>query len=378
MKIAVVGLPNKGKSTFFSVLTEQEVAIANYPFTTIDPNQGIGFLVVDCACRYFNVKCNPRTKCVEGKRFVPIIVVDIAGIVKDAHIGKGLGNYFLDRVRDSDAIIQVIDISGGTDLGGNMVKDFSADPLKEIEVFRDEFIAWCYDILNKNSRKIMHEGVDELTRVLSGMNMSKSDVIKMLKVLGYQNGFSCDEQTLRNIASYVFDSKPLMIIANKYDAGRGRENYQRLKTAYPNSVPYIGIAELYAKRLEKSGCLRITDRIEILDWNAGDKNKLSVIEKVFKEIKPSHAILSDFLINQQGFKVVFPVEDEKRLSDKKGNVLPDALLLSPEATVYELAEKIHTELAKKLISAIDVKKGVHVAKDAVLKHGDVIKLIVGK
>lgn len=93
-------------------------------FTTIDPQRAIGYLQVDCACRRYNLqdRCKPNYGgCHEGRRSVPIELLDVAGLVPGAHEGKGLGNKFLDDLRHADALIHVVDVSGTTDAEGKLV-----------------------------------------------------------------------------------------------------------------------------------------------------------------------------------------------------------------------------------------------------------------
>ena len=86
MLIGVVGKANVGKSTFFKAATLAEIEIANYPFTTIKPNHAVGFVRVGCADREFSVQCNPRTGyCIDHTRFVPVDMIDVAGLVPGAH-----------------------------------------------------------------------------------------------------------------------------------------------------------------------------------------------------------------------------------------------------------------------------------------------------
>jgi ribosome-binding ATPase YchF (GTP1/OBG family) len=123
MIIGVIGKANVGKSTFFNSATDQSVPSANYPFTTIHPNIGISFVREKCVCREFGVIDNPlHSICIDGNRFVPIKLIDIAGLVPGAHLGKGLGNKFLDDARQADALIHVVDASGSTDPGGSSLR----------------------------------------------------------------------------------------------------------------------------------------------------------------------------------------------------------------------------------------------------------------
>ena len=92
-------------------------------FTTIDPQRAIGYLQISCACARHNVsdRCKPNYgACVEGKRSVPIELLDVAGLVPGAHEGKGLGNKFLDDLRHADALVHVVDVSGTTDAEGRV------------------------------------------------------------------------------------------------------------------------------------------------------------------------------------------------------------------------------------------------------------------
>ena len=111
MIVGVVGKPNCGKSTFFKALTLADAEIANFPFTTIKPNFGVGYVRSECACKHFNLNCSPKNSyCKSKQRFTPIKIIDVAGLVPGAHEGKGLGNQFLDDLSQADALIHIIDI----------------------------------------------------------------------------------------------------------------------------------------------------------------------------------------------------------------------------------------------------------------------------
>src|SRR6056297_3540481 len=106
MLLGLVGKPSVGKSTFYKAATLAEVEIASYPFTTIKANRGVGYVKVKCAEVDFGVKCNPNHGfCINGERFVPIEIMDVAGLVEGASEGKGLGNQFLNDLRDADSFI---------------------------------------------------------------------------------------------------------------------------------------------------------------------------------------------------------------------------------------------------------------------------------
>ncbi|HEX5673495.1 MAG TPA: GTPase, partial [Nitrososphaeraceae archaeon] len=151
MLIGLIGKANVGKSTFFSASTDNIVNIANYPFTTVKPNLGVCHVRINCVCTEFGVKDNPvHSICIDGIRFIPVQIIDVAGLVPGAHEGKGLGNKFLDDARQADALIHVIDISGSTDSEGRPVTPGTGDPLEDIRFVEEEFDLWLVSIIKRD------------------------------------------------------------------------------------------------------------------------------------------------------------------------------------------------------------------------------------
>jgi hypothetical protein len=148
LQIGLLGKANVGKSTFFSAATETPVASGNFPFTTIEPNVGVAYVQSDCACKHFGIK-HENELCVNGTRFIPIKLIDIAGLVPGAHEGKGLGNQFLDDARQAEVLIHVVDIAGTTDIQGQPVPVGTHDPLEDIAFVQEEFDQWFSDILKR-------------------------------------------------------------------------------------------------------------------------------------------------------------------------------------------------------------------------------------
>ena len=141
MIIGIVGKPSVGKSTFFKAATLSEVDIANYPFTTIKPNHAVGFVKIPDAAQ--EAQCgkvsNPRMGYVQGKwRFVPVDLIDVAGLVPDAHKGEGMGGQFLNDLNQADALIHVIDASGSVNARGEPVEAGSYDPANDIKFLEIE------------------------------------------------------------------------------------------------------------------------------------------------------------------------------------------------------------------------------------------------
>jgi len=186
MLIGLVGKPSVGKSTFFKAATLAEVEIASYPFTTIKSNHGIGYVKIDCIDKEFNTQCNPNHGfCLNNNRFVPVEVMDVAGLVPGASEGKGLGNKFLDDLRQADIFIHIVDISGTTDVEGKPTENY--DPAEDVKFLEDELNKWYYNILMKVwktfARKVEMEKTkltESITKQFSGLKVNEEHVKSIL------------------------------------------------------------------------------------------------------------------------------------------------------------------------------------------------------
>ena len=145
LSIGIVGLPNVGKSTLFKILTKQEVHIANYPFATIDPN--IGVVPVP------DERLEKLAKLSTSKKIVPAVVefYDIAGLVKGASEGEGLGNQFLANIRECKAIVQVLRCFP---LGDIIHVEGSTDPLRDLDIINTELIFKDLETVTKRLEKL--------------------------------------------------------------------------------------------------------------------------------------------------------------------------------------------------------------------------------
>ena len=194
MQIGLLGKANVGKSTFFSAATEDfKAQIGDFPFTTIQPNVGIAYVSTTCACKHFKINHN-NPLCISGIRFIPIKLIDVAGLVPGAHEGKGLGNQFLDDARQADMLIHVVDISGSTDIQGQHVSVGTHDPREDIKFVEEEFDYWFKQILEREWQKLSRDIekkstklADEITTRFSGLGVKDNDVHEVLQSLGLLN-----------------------------------------------------------------------------------------------------------------------------------------------------------------------------------------------
>ncbi len=396
MIIGIVGKANVGKSTFFKAATLAEVEIANYPFATIKPNSGIGYVKVDCADKDFGVQCNPRTGyCINHKRFVPVQLIDVAGLVPGAHEGKGMGNQFLDDLRPADVLIHVIDVAGTTNEKGEPTNS-SYDPANDVRFLETELDMWYLGIFKKVwdrfAKVVRQEHKDiakAIARQFSGLKVTEELVKKKVKELELKEDITkwSENELIAFVKALRKATKPMVIACNKIDVPGAEENLKRLKNEFPDNI-FIGCCaecELALKEAAKKGIIeyipgessfRITNK-ELLDER--QKKALEFMSEFLKKHKTTGVqdILNVAVFDVLKYIAVFPGGINK-LADKDGNVLPDCFLLPENSTALDFAYAIHTDLGDKFIRAIDVRKRITIGKEHVLKNRDVIEIISDK
>lgn len=393
MIIGLLGKANVGKSTFFNSATDLSVQMANFPFTTIDPNVGIAFVRINCVCKELGVLDNPsNSRCIDGVRFIPIKLVDIAGLVPGAHSGKGLGNKFLDDARQSDVIIHVVDIAGSTDEEGRPVSLGDGDPLTDIEFVENEFDLWIHSLILKDWNKVVKESENlkqkieyAISKRLSGLAISEKIIRKAINDLNLnKKPLEWSNDDLLLLCKQIRQvSKPIIIAANKADLPSAEKNISKLKSLNRLFFPCVSEAELLLKRaLQKNIIYYLPgdSSFEIKnEKNLSDKQKDALIT-VSKVLKKFGSTGVQNILNHACFKildkiVVYPVEDELKFTDKNGNVLPDARIVSKNITAKELANIIHKELGKGFLYAIDARSKQRISAEHILKNNDIIKIV---
>jgi ribosome-binding ATPase len=395
MLIGFVGKPSVGKSTFFKAATLAEVEIAPYPFTTIKPNHGVGYVKVDCIDKEFNAQCNPNHGfCTNHKRFVPIDLMDVAGLVPGASEGKGLGNQFLDDLRQADVFIHIVDVSGTTDETGKPVEDY--DITKDVVFLEDELNKWYLGILMKVwksfARKAELEGDNfalAVARQFSGLKVNEDQVKSALSRLKLSHRPSqwTNEELLNFASELRKETKPMIIAANKIDTSHGKYNYEKLIKEFPNMkiIPCSADSELALKEAAKAGLIDYIsgEKDFTIKGNLNDKQK-QALDKIKKEVLDEfefgtgvQEILNYAVFNLLKYIAIFPAGAHK-LADSKGRVLPDCFLLPPNSTALDFAFFLHTDFGNNFLRAIDARTKRVLGRDYLLKHRDALEIITSK
>ncbi|PLW80513.1 hypothetical protein C0585_02345 [Candidatus Woesearchaeota archaeon] len=400
MIIGVVGKPSVGKSTFFKACTLADVEIANYPFTTIKPNHAIGFVKVDpCSDKELGKQCNPREGyCINHKRFVPVEMIDVAGLVPGASEGAGMGNQFLDDLRQADVLVHVIDVSGSTNEKGEPVEPLSYDPANDIRFLETELDNWYFGIFKKVwekfARQIQQEHADvnkAIAKQFSGLRVTEDMVQDGVNKIGLDElkVSSWEESKLKELVKYLRQqTKPMIIAANKIDVPKADENYKKLKQEFPELliIPTSAESELALKEAAKHGLLEYVpgeNEFSISDdskLNDKQKNALTYIQKNILGVFNStgvQEVLDKATFDLLEYIPIYPGGVGK-LTDQYGNVMPDCFLMPKGTTALDFAYRLHTDFGKNFVKAINVKTKMPINKDVPLSFGDVIEIMSSK
>ena len=382
--LALAGKPNCGKSTFFKAATMAHAEIANYPFTTINPNFGVAYVRTKCPCRELRLTCK---KCVDGNRFVAVNLIDVAGLVPDAHKGKGLGNQFLDHLRQADAILHIVDASGGTDSEGNPVGVGNHDPADDIRFLGFEMTMWVYGILDKHWAKLYRQAQvkgfsiqDGVTEIFTGFGITPEDVRDLEIALKIELVHAKMEDLVPFCAEIVKISKPMLVVGNKFDeAPEGlRAKLAEKKVAFASAASELALRNAAAAHVVTY--LPGDPKFTIVNESALTAPQKAGLATIASVMKQNNGTGVQQAINRAAFElldriVVYPVEDENHYCNKQGEVLPDAFLMKKGSTPHDLAYQVHTDIGKGFLYAIDARTKMRIKESHALKDGDIIKIV---
>ncbi|MBR6011753.1 MAG: redox-regulated ATPase YchF [Methanomicrobium sp.] len=388
INLAIAGKPNCGKSTFFAAATMAPAEIANYPFTTIDANNGVAYVRVECACKSLGIENCPA--CQNGVRFIPIGLIDVAGLVEGAHTGRGLGNKFLDNLREADAIIHILDASGSTDAEGNPVDRGSHNPKQDIGFIESEMKMWVYGLIEKNWNKIQRSSQqknysieDAVAEQLAGLQITVTHVEEAVRITGI-NLKTCNEEELINFCGVLVQhAKPFIVIGNKADFAPA----ELLEDLKKEDIKFTCAAgELALKKAAESGLINYVAGDGDFTINAPEKLTppqkagLEAIRGMMKQFGGTgvQQAINSAVFDLLDMIVVYPVEDENKYCDGKDRILPDAYLMKRGSTPHDLAYQVHTDIGKGFLYAVDAKTKMRIKESHELKNGDVIKIVSTK
>ena len=395
MQVGIVGKPNVGKSTFFGAATMAPVEIANYPFTTIEPNKGIAYVRTQCPCKTLGVQCTPNNSaCIKGTRMVPIEMLDVAGLVPGAWEGKGLGNKFLDDLRQADAFINVVDASGTTDIEGNVIAAGKYDPAEDVIFLRKEIAFWMREIIKNGLSKIARQAKIQgskpetiLQERLAGLSVTEGQIKEALRHVDLpQDPTLWDDEKLLALCVRIRElSKPMIIAMNKSDIAP-QENLNKLSKMGDSAVPTLAETELALKKANAAGLIDYVPGDPGFSVRAGvtlNEGQKKALEYMADKMKRYNGTGIQTCLEECVFKMldliaVYPVEDDAKYTDHFGRVLPDCFLVKRGSTAKDLAYRVHTDLGDKFIRAVNAKTKMTVGANYVLQDGDVIRIVANK
>lgn len=388
-KIGLVGKPSVGKSSFFNAATMNDVPEGAYPFTTIDPSIGEAYVRVECAAPEFDESCTPSVGyCDHGMRFVPVKLVDVAGLIPGAHEGKGLGNQFLTDLNEADVLVHIVDFSGKTDPEGEPTEGH--DPREDIDFLEAELDQWYLGILRKGIERFETAHTTEveleveLAEQMSAFGTNKDEIKQIILSEGLElDPETWDDADELELARAIRErTKPMVVAANKLDTPEGQANYEEITNdpEYEDVtiVPCSVHAEKALKNAAEQGVVDYVpgdDDFEIVtDLSEEQEAGLEEIREFVTEFGGTgvQEALETALFEELGLKAVFT--GDAGLNWTQGP-FPDVFLLPQDATAEDFAYHIHSDIGEGFLHGIDCRSKRQLGKDTVLEHNAVVEVV---
>ncbi|KAJ2705164.1 hypothetical protein FB645_002644 [Coemansia sp. IMI 203386] len=424
--VAFVGKPSAGKSSFLNAITDASAKVGNFPFTTIKPNEGVAYFPLDCPCKQHGVsdRCKPRHgRCQEGRRFVPVRMMDVAGLVPGASEGRGLGNRFLDDLRHADVLVHVVDASGMTDDQGKETKGY--DPIDDVRWLRHEIEEWVAgNMLVKWANSVRRHlatkshAVDTLHGLVAGYGARKEVVQRALDRLNSAGGGSSrdigewDEADVRRFVAVFLDLRfPTVVALNKIDMPDADKNIAAIMRRYksvPGSVALIdgvsdrnivlssALAECFLRKMAKQGFIRYETGDDDFATHQEDASLKPMDEKMSRRLENIRdLVLFRYgstgvqetvcrAVDVLGYVPVYPVKSVANFGASSGDntsssaAFQDCVLVKPGTTVREFAKKLHSVAIDKGYAGAETVGNIQLAEDDVIVPGknNIIKYFV--
>ncbi|KAI8910170.1 P-loop containing nucleoside triphosphate hydrolase protein [Gorgonomyces haynaldii] len=369
--LACVGKPSAGKSSFLNAISDASAKVGPIPFTTIKPNHGVAYVMQECPCKRFNKQelCKPLYgKCENGMRWIPIEILDVAGLVPGASEGKGLGNQFLDDLRNADALIHVVDVSGTTDAAGNATKGY--DPINDIDWLQSEIKDWIYTNLKKKWTNTVRRHtaaqqniVDTLQSQLGGYGANRTIIINAIDNFEVKDPLETwNEDTLSQFVDTFLKTRfPTVVALNKIDLPDSDKNIDKIFRKYDANeiVLTSALVETFLRTLDKQKLIRYHPGTDMFETHDEDSNLVEADEKTRKRLeKVQDLVLFRYgstgvaeclnrAIELLGLIPVYVVRNINNFTGAQGNsVFQECMWVRPKTTVRQLAAKIHPDLDK--------------------------------
>ena len=391
-RLGLVGKTNTGKTTFFNAMTQGSGETSTYPFTTKTHSEGTAYATTPCVHVDMKTADQPfNTKCVDGYRHIPVILTDLPGLISDAWRGRGMGNKFLSVASRSDALLHVVDASGGVDPVGMLARPGSGDPVSDFADIEAELIMWYRKIFEGNRDKIsraVRSGSDlpeAISKYMGGMGVTPDHARLCLREADISVPGDLTLAGSKRLAGILRRvSKPTVIIANKMDVEGAEENYARLRARYPEYqvVPASGYCEQVLRTAGKKKIIRYpAEKPEVQQPGKVDKKiqyALEFAEKPFMRDRVTagaQAAINLTVFDVLGMVSAYPVADPQRLANGRNMVLPDLHLLERGSTVRDLARIIHHSMAKGSIRATIVNRNRAADGDYTINDRDIVHIV---